>query len=92
VRISLDEDKKQKVRGTGKLDVLKSNLRITRIRRWRYKAGEREEWCRNVWKYIIGGLDMCYAVHFREVFIETPTNAPLIYYTIISCVCWVECL
>ena len=29
-------------------------------------------------------LDMCYSVHFRKVFIETPTNAPLVYYTIIS--------
>jgi hypothetical protein len=31
-------------------------------------------------------LDMCYSVHFRKVFIETPTNAPLVYYTIINCV------
>jgi hypothetical protein len=27
---------------------------------------------------------MCYSVHFRKVFIDTPTNAPLVYYTIIS--------
>ena len=27
-------------------------------------------------------LDMCHSVHFRKVVIETPTNAPLVYYTI----------
>jgi hypothetical protein len=29
-------------------------------------------------------FDMCYTVHFRKVFIDTSTNAPLVYYTIIN--------
>jgi hypothetical protein len=28
-------------------------------------------------------FDMCHSLHFRKVFIETPTNAP-VYYTSIS--------